>query len=36
MKTFNPISAPRAGTVKRILVGDRQPVEFGEALVILE
>jgi acetyl-CoA carboxylase biotin carboxyl carrier protein len=36
MKTFNPIPAPRAGVVKRILVADRQPVEFGEALVILE
>jgi acetyl-CoA carboxylase biotin carboxyl carrier protein len=36
MKTFNPIPAPRAGTVKRLLVTDRQPVEFGEALVILE
>jgi acetyl-CoA carboxylase biotin carboxyl carrier protein len=36
MKTFNPIPAPRAGTVKRLLVADRQPVEFGEALVILE
>lgn len=36
MKTFNPIPAPRAGKVKEILVGDAQPVEFGEALVILE
>jgi len=36
MKTFNPIPAPRAGKVKEILVTDAQPVEFGEALVILE
>lgn len=36
MKTFNPIPAPRSGKVKEILVGDAQPVEFGEALVILE
>ncbi|MGE0827936.1 MAG: acetyl-CoA carboxylase biotin carboxyl carrier protein [Hyphomonadaceae bacterium] len=36
MKTFNPIPAPRAGRVTRILVADRQPVEFGEALVIIE
>lgn len=36
MKTFNPIPAPRAGKVKEILVSDGQPVEFGEALVILE
>jgi len=36
MKTFNPIPAPRAGKIKEILVSDAQPVEFGEALVILE
>jgi acetyl-CoA carboxylase biotin carboxyl carrier protein len=36
MKTFNPIPAPRAGKVIAILVTDAQPVEYGEALVILE
>lgn len=36
MKVFNPISAPRSGTVKRILVRDGTPVEFGEPLVIIE
>jgi acetyl-CoA carboxylase biotin carboxyl carrier protein len=36
MKTFNPIPAPRAGKVREILVVDGQPVEFGEALVVLE
>ena len=36
MKTFNPIPAPRAGRVARMLVGDGQPVEFGQPLVILE
>lgn len=36
MKTFNPIRAPRAGKVTRILVTDGQPVEFGEPLVIIE
>jgi len=36
MKVFNPISAPRSGTVKRILVSDGTPVEFGEPLVIIE
>lgn len=36
MKTFNPIPAPRAGKVKEILITDGQPVEFGEALAILE
>ena len=36
MKTMNHIPAPRAGTVTRILVGNRQPVEFGEPLAIIE
>ena len=36
MKTFNPIPAPRAGKVVQLLVTDSQPVEFGEALAILE
>jgi len=35
MKTFNPIKAPRSGTVKEILVQDAQPVEFGEALIVI-
>lgn len=36
MKTMNPISAPKAGKVVEILVGDSQPVEFGEPLVVIE
>lgn len=36
MKTFNPVEAPRAGVVKEIIVEDGQPVEFGEALVVIE
>ncbi|MFN3836657.1 MAG: acetyl-CoA carboxylase biotin carboxyl carrier protein [Brevundimonas sp.] len=36
MKTMNPIQAPRDGVIADILVGDAQPVEFGEALVLLE
>ncbi|MHA3978422.1 acetyl-CoA carboxylase biotin carboxyl carrier protein [Halovulum sp. GXIMD14794] len=36
MKTMNQIPAPRAGTVKRILVEDGSPVEFGAPLLILE
>ena len=36
MKTMNQIPAPRSGTVTQILVEDGQPVEFGEALVIIE
>jgi len=36
MKTMNQIPAPRSGTVKRILVEDGAPVEFGAPLMILE
>ena len=36
MKTFNEIVAPRAGTVTAVLVEDGQPVEFGEALIVIE
>lgn len=36
MKTMNPIPAPRAGVVLEILIGDAQPVEFGEPLILLE
>ncbi len=36
MKTMNQISAPRAGTVKRIIVENGQPVEYGEPLMVIE
>ena len=36
MKTFNPIKAPKAGTVVQILVDNARPVEFGEPLMIVE
>ena len=36
MKTMNHIPAPKAGTVKRILVEDGAPVEFGAPLMIVE
>ena len=36
MKTMNHIPAPRSGTIKRILVEDGGPVEFGAPLVIIE
>ncbi|MFQ5618882.1 MAG: acetyl-CoA carboxylase biotin carboxyl carrier protein [Rhodospirillales bacterium] len=36
MKVFNPITAPRAGKVARILIGSGTPVEFGEPLLIIE
>ncbi|MGC6511660.1 MAG: acetyl-CoA carboxylase biotin carboxyl carrier protein [Parvibaculales bacterium] len=36
MKTMNPITAPKSGTVKQICVGNAQPVEFGEVLLVIE
>ena len=36
MKTMNHIPAPRAGVVKRILVADGNPVEYGAPLMIIE
>ena len=36
MKTMNHIPAPRGGTVKRLLVEDGSPVEFGAPLMIIE
>lgn len=36
MKVMNPIVAPRAGRVSRILIEDKQPVEYGEPLVVIE
>ena len=36
MKTMNHIPAPRAGTVKRILVADGNSVEYGAPLMIIE
>ncbi|MEI9885224.1 MAG: acetyl-CoA carboxylase biotin carboxyl carrier protein [Rhizomicrobium sp.] len=35
MKTMNPITAPRGGTVGEICVNDAQPVEFGQTLCII-
>ena len=35
MKTFNEIAAPHAGTVTAIFVEDGQPVEYGEALLVI-
>jgi acetyl-CoA carboxylase biotin carboxyl carrier protein len=35
MKTMNQIPAPRAGKVKKILVDNAQPVEYGEPLVVI-
>jgi len=36
MKTMNPIPSPDDGVIKSIFVDDAQPVEFGEALVVIE
>ena len=35
MKVMNPILAPAAGTIRRILIGDGQPVEFDQPLVVI-
>ena len=36
MKVMNPITAPSGGTVTKIFVQNAQPIEFGEALAIIE
>jgi acetyl-CoA carboxylase biotin carboxyl carrier protein len=36
MKTFNPIKAPKPGTVSKIIIGNAQPVEFGQVLLIVD
>lgn len=36
MKTMNQIPSPSSGTVRRILVEDGAPVEFGAVLMIIE
>ncbi len=36
MKTMNHVPSTADGTVKKILVNDGQPVEFGQPLIILK
>jgi len=36
MKVMNPIRAPKAGKILKILIQNAQPVEFGESLVVIE
>tara|TARA_B100001027_G_scaffold207894_1_gene172715 strand:+ start:407 stop:823 length:417 start_codon:yes stop_codon:yes gene_type:complete len=36
MKTMNHVPSTKDGTVKKIVVEDGQPVEYGQTLVILE
>ena len=36
MKVMNPITAPRAGVVRQLLVSNGQPVEYDQPLAIVE
>ena len=36
MKVMNPITAPRAGKVVKVLIRSEQPVEYDEPLVVIE
>ena len=36
MKTMNHVASTSDGIVKKVLVNDGQPVEFGQALVLLK
>ena len=36
MKVMNPITAPKAGKIVKILIGSEQPVEYDEPLVVIE
>jgi acetyl-CoA carboxylase biotin carboxyl carrier protein len=36
MKTFNDIVAARSGTVTALFIEDKQPVEYGQPLMIIE
>lgn len=36
MKVMNPITAPKAGKVTRVLVSNEQPVEYDEPLIVIE
>ena len=36
MKTFNSITASKSGTIRKIIIENAQPVEFGDPLFIIE
>ena len=36
MKTFNPITAPRSGTLSHVFVTDSTPVEFDDPLFVID
>ena len=36
MKLMNPIPADGSGVVTQILIGDGEPVEYGQVLMVIE
>lgn len=36
MKTMNPVAAPVAGVVEKVIVKNESPVEYGEPLIVLK
>ena len=36
MKTFNAIKAIKSGKIKKILVNDSEPVEYGQPLIVIK
>lgn len=36
MKTFNPIVAPKSGTLSAVFIEDVSPVEFGDSLFLID
>ncbi len=36
MKTFNEIKSPRSGTLRKVLIENQQPVEYGDVLMIID
>ena len=35
MKVMNPLTSPADGVIKKVMVGDGEPVEFDQAVVVL-
>ena len=36
MKVMNPIKAEKSGTVMQVLIGNGEPVEYGDVLMVIE
>ena len=36
MKVMNPVRAPKGGRVAQIFIGNGDPVEYGEILLLIE